>query len=46
MSQEIGDFFDADSLLNHMGGNRVAKNMSASNLPATAVNSNGGIYSK
>lgn len=30
MSQEIGDFFDADSLLNHMGGNRVAKYMSAS----------------
>jgi hypothetical protein len=30
MSQEICDFLDAYSLLNHMGGNRVPKNMSAS----------------
>jgi hypothetical protein len=30
MSQEICDFLDADSLLNHMGGNRMAENMSAS----------------
>lgn len=30
MSQEIRDLLEADSLLNHMGGNRVAKYMSAS----------------
>jgi len=30
MSQEICDFLDAYPLLNHMRGNRMAKNMSAS----------------
>ena len=30
MSQKIRDFFNAYSLLNHPGGNRMAKNMSAS----------------